>query len=266
MTLITDIHAHLLPGIDDGPEKMEDAIQMMSEVVASKTDRIIATSHYLHPHWQHNLSEVYASFLRLRSELVINPAIHCRVEVAFGVEIQISSTLLLDIRNHQIPSLAESNYVLLELSSLGPTRNLFEVIHELRVQGYKPILAHPERSVLLRKNPAVLDHLMDNHVLFQVTASSFLEMPGVKHLGESGQFAWKLLDKGMVHFIASDTHNTTSRPPGLLAAYDQIAIKKGDLAAEVLINNANAVWDNYECENIVVPNVKRNRWFSWLRG
>lgn len=138
-------------------------------------------------------------------------------------------------------SLAKSNYLLLEFSTTNTGLNPREIIHELIIAGWFPILAHPERIPWLVSDPHYLAELVNLGALLQLTAQSVT--------GEFGprmqQVCEYLLDHDLAHFIASDGHNTTTRPPRLSVAYDVVAGRWGhDLATQLMIANPKAVIEN----------------------
>lgn len=269
MSLITDIHTHVLPGVDDGPQTLLEAEQLLDELKATGTHRVFCTSHYLSPHFETTLPQLRQAYTSLivheqaRSLSNVNEEGETRLALSFGAEVRVHAALITDIRDGQIGTLGDTQYILLEFNSTEISPSALELVHELRVRRYTPIMAHPERNIAVRKNPAIMEELSACGLLFQVTASCFTEDTGQMALKPISEFAWRLLEQGQIHMIASDTHHTIHRRPGLLDAYDRISLKYGQAVVDGLLENANAVWENEECQEIHVPVVKRKSRFTW---
>jgi protein-tyrosine phosphatase len=254
MALITDIHTHVLPGIDDGPDDLEAAQNLLAAFHASGTDRVFCTSHLLSPHFDSNLDGLRAAYHRLTEGLTR----HDGPELALGAELRMTASLADLLRMGEVPALGDSHYVLCEFRSDHVSTRALELVHELVVRGYQPIMAHPERNLELQKHPERLDELAACGLLFQVTAQCFEAGP---HDGHPGQrLAWRMLEEGRVAVIASDAHDPAVRPPGLLPAYEAISAHAGDAVAEVLMMNANAIWADEPVRELVPARPKRSLW------
>jgi protein-tyrosine phosphatase len=134
--------------------------------------------------------------------------------------------------------LAGSRYLLIELDSNGTATQAIHLVHELVVAGWRPVLAHPEFIPWLAADRELIGRLVSLGALTQVTAMSVTGDFGRRAQADSHA----LLDAGLVHFLASDAHNTRRRPPGLRRAYDLIAARWGEEAARRLAaDNPQAV-------------------------
>lgn len=153
---------------------------------------------------------------------------------------RISGDLLEDLKQKRIRPLGDTSYFLAEFRSSDISHRALGLIHELKVLGYTIIMAHPERNLALQRSSSLVEELRDLGVLFQATANCFAPRPDGRDDRQSAKFAWSLLEQGRIYFIASDTHNTSSRPPGLLEAYDNIAARLGEDVSLSLLENANA--------------------------
>jgi protein-tyrosine phosphatase len=137
--------------------------------------------------------------------------------------------------------LAGGSYLLLELDRRAPTVDTADLVHELAVAGWRPVVAHPEHYPWLMADPQLLDRLVELGALYQVTAMSVTGAFGRRAQAASHL----LLDRGLVHFVASDSHGTDFRPPGLKAAHATIAASWGRETAEALTShNPAAVVEN----------------------
>ena len=130
-------------------------------------------------------------------------------------------------------------YLLVEVPDYGLPPGLTETFYELRLAGLTPILTHPERNPTLQKEPERMLDWLRGGLLIQVTADSL-----TGHKGRHAQrMAHDLLEKRWVHFLATDAHNTTSRPPRMREAHDMVATKYGaSYAHAICVVNPLAVF------------------------
>ncbi|MEM7583293.1 MAG: CpsB/CapC family capsule biosynthesis tyrosine phosphatase [Acidobacteriota bacterium] len=234
-----DLHSHLLPGIDDGAASLEEALEMCRMAAEDGCTALIATPHLRHEYWLNDDRDALEALWREVREAAAD-----YLEVFLGGEIAINSdsaSELDQLPNGSLLPLAGSRYLLLELNPPGFGPDPLDLIHELSVGGWYPVIAHPERFRWLAGDRRFLHDLIDHGALMQITAMSVT--------GEAARWvrdcAFQLLDDGAVHFIASDCHNTRIRPPGLSRAYRQIASTRGEaVARELMVENPRAVLEN----------------------
>lgn len=235
-----DLHCHVLPGVDDGAWDLDEAVLMCRMAAADGCEVVVATPHQRHPTWWNGDR---GELERLRLEL--EAQVGGRPRIVPGAEIRVDSSIMEDI--DQLPggcllSLAGSRYLLLELDRRGLSGpDPVELVHELLVADWRPILAHPEFYPWLTAQPDLLQRMVSMGALLQVTAMSVI--------GEFGRRAQtvchELLEAGLVHFVASDAHGVHSRPPGLRTAYQRIAAGWGEETARALtLDNPSAVIEN----------------------
>ena len=130
-------------------------------------------------------------------------------------------------------------YLMVELPDFGLPQGLTETFYELQLAGLIPVLTHPERNPTLQEDPARMEDWLRGGLLLQVTAGSVLGHMGRK----SRRMAQELLEKRWVHFLATDAHNTTSRPPRMQAAFDEVAKRYGaDYARLLCVSNPLAAF------------------------
>ena len=231
-----DIHAHILPGVDDGPETMEEAVEMCRAAADDGVETIIVTPHQRHGFWPNDDRRILqALFKKLRSATGGRPAL------ALGAEIRVDSELLHEVDllpGGSLLALAGSKYLLLEFASVSSEPDPRPVVHELIVAGWFPILAHPERIPWFVDQPALLAELVERGALVQLTAGSL-----TGELGRGPQACCSLLlGEDLVHFVATDTHDAQIRPPRLSEAFRAITEGWGETRARRLINeNPRAV-------------------------
>lgn len=210
-----DIHCHILPGVDDGPEKMDESVAMAKAAAADGITKIIAT-----PHINGNTSVLSENSALLAGAFrqavsALNRRLageEVSVTIFPGAEINIT---LIDSVPLSGLRLNGTRYLLIEFPHTHLPANACNVIFKLILNGYRPILAHPERNPSVYENPKKLMALREIGALVQITADSLSSAsdPDIRHC------ARYLLKKGTVDFIASDAHSATSRPPVLSAAH-----------------------------------------------
>jgi protein-tyrosine phosphatase len=236
---VIDLHCHILPGVDDGAIHLADAVAMCRLAAADGCRVMVATPHQRHPSFA---GATRAALEAALAELVAALGSEAP-EVRMGAEVRVDSELLADLEGPgaEALALAGSRYLLLELprTAVGPPPE--ELVHELQLAGWRPVLAHPE--VLPWLDLARLGALVEAGALLQVTAAAVT--------GDFGraphQRVWEMLDEGLVHFVASDCHSPTWRAPGLSAARAQLERRLGAATARALVG------DNPACVLADVP-------------
>ena len=193
-----DIHSHLVPAIDDGSKSMQESIAIIKEFKKLGFKKLITTPHIMH-HRSPNSSEIITSGVaKLQNELA-KQKIDMKIEAS--CEYYLDEHFMQLLAKRDILTFGD-NYLLFELSYAMKPANLLELIYEIEVAGYQPVLAHPERYLYLHNNFTIYEQLKERGVLFQINLNSF-----------SGYYskpvqkaAMKILEKGWIDFIGSDTH------------------------------------------------------------
>ena len=209
---------------------------MCLRAAADGCEAVVATPHQNHSRWSNNRPEMLHKLLvKLREAVGEKPRLY------LGGEIRVGSDLLENLRDPRLAGLlplAGSRYLLLEFARSGPGPNPEELVHELRLAGWRPVLAHPEVIEGLSDDLDLLEQLVSAGAHLQVTAMSLTGGYGRRIRSR----ALRILDAGLVHFVASDAHGVKRRPPGLSAARELIAERIGDEAAwELTTSNPKAV-------------------------
>jgi len=223
-----DTHLHILPGIDDGPETIEESIALARVLVQEGIHAAIATPHYNDQFPQRSAAEIKERVHELQ-QMLDRQGIPLRLFA--GHEALIKPGLVDDIRAGRLATLNGSRYLLLELWNSAWLPETERVIFELRAFGITPILAHPERYRVFQKELERLASLLRQGVLVQITASSLVGMQG----RTAQRTAETLLKRGLVHCIASDAHGLHSRPPAFMQGLRQVVQVIGQVKAQQLI-------------------------------
>ncbi len=203
-----DTHLHILPGVDDGPDTLEEALALARALVQEGIHTAIATPHYNDEFPRRSALEIQARVGDMQYALD-----RCGIPLRLfpGHEVLIKSGLVEDIQAGKLATLNGSRYLLLELWPSAWIPETERVIFELRAAGIIPILAHVERYHAIQRDPNRLAALLEQGVLTQLTASSLSGIWGktVHRCAET------LLKKGLIHCIASDAHGLQKRAPGV---------------------------------------------------
>jgi protein-tyrosine phosphatase len=208
MASMIDTHLHILPGVDDGPETMEEALALARALVQEGIHTAIATPHFNDLFLQRSALEIKERVNSLQ-QVLDQQSIPLRL--FGGHEALIKSGLVEDIQAGRLATLNESRYLLLELWNNTWLPETERVIFELRAFGIVPIIAHPERYRAIQKDPGRLVALQQQGALAQLTAGSLVDM----QRNSARRCAETLLKKGLIHCIASDAHGLHKRPIGV---------------------------------------------------
>lgn len=217
-----DIHCHLLFGVDDGPQTLEDSLALAKALVADGISTVVATSHVLEPPLP--MSVILAEIARLEQEFAARDIL---LRLIPGAENHYSISLA-EMRAHRINA---GRYLLLEFPHRNLPASAGELIFALRSAGLIPIIAHPERNGSLLRDPDLLRPLIEQGALAQLTAASLA--------GDFGspvrQCARYLLKKGLAHFIATDAHGADWRAPRMTAGVKEATRLLGRVAVRKLV-------------------------------
>ena len=202
-----DFHSHILPNIDDGSISMEETINIINEAKQAGFTKIILTSHYIPNYYECNELERTKLMEQVKNRLDVNSS--ADLQLYLGNEIYISNEITKLINEKKASTINNTKYVLFELPM--NTKPLFtkEVIFKLIENGYKPIIAHPERYSYVQENIQFVEELADMGALFQSNYGSIIGMYGNK----AKKTLKKLLKKDMISFLGSDVHRTNQIYP-----------------------------------------------------
>jgi protein-tyrosine phosphatase len=205
-----DLHGHYLPAVDDGAIDLETSLSMLRLAEADGIEAVVAT-----PHACSALCS-YKEFdtLRRNWEKWRKAMENCEftVKVYAGAEIYFTSELLALLKeHHNLLTINNSSYFLLEFPADYIYAHCREFIYKILIEGFIPIISHAERNRGIQRSPAVLRELVKEGALCQVNAGSLRGGFG----DDARQSAYELIQSNLVHVIASDAHNLESRSPEL---------------------------------------------------
>lgn len=194
-----DIHSHLLPGIDDGATSLENSISLITQMNEIGFNNIITTPHIIHSIWNNTESSIKEKHQEVYQDIKKN----CNVEVFNAAsEYMLDSFFLKRLETEKLLTLKD-NYLLVELSYINPPIQLYDILFEIHVAGYRPIIAHPERYLFYHNNFKEYSKLKDAGCLLQLNLLSTVEYYG----GRITEIAAKLLSNNLYDFVGSDVHH-----------------------------------------------------------
>jgi protein-tyrosine phosphatase len=218
-----DIHSHILPGLDDGPESMETAVAMAAMAARGGTTEIVATPH-ASPAYTYDPEVVEQKIAELQEASSIRIHRGCDLHLS----LQNIQEALRDPARYAINGL---RYVLVELPEFFHAPSMDEVFRRMRDAGMSPIITHPERHPLLQVQEEIVAGWVETGCYVQVTGQSLTG--GFGRMARRS--AERLLRSGLVDFIASDGHDVKRRPPVLDTVYRQVEAEYGDECAHRLL-------------------------------
>ncbi|WP_412465146.1 tyrosine-protein phosphatase [Flavobacterium mekongense] len=194
-----DIHSHLLPGIDDGAKSIEETENFMSQMNLMGIKHFITTPHIFTNVWDNSESIITDKLQVTKTELSHK---NCFASFSAGAEYMIDSFFMKRLETEKLLTLKD-NYVLVEMSYLNPPMQLFDILFEIQLAGYKPILAHPERYLFYTRNLKEYERLKKSGCFFQLNLLSSVNYYGIG-ITKTADY---LLKNGMIDFVGTDIHH-----------------------------------------------------------
>lgn len=195
----TDIHSHLIAGIDDGAKTTDESVQLIHSLQSFGFKQFITTPHIMQHLWNNNKDTIDNGLQKLSGAL-INQKLNVPIRAAAEYFMDEHFSELL--QNESLLCIKDK-YLLIEMSYLNPPLQLMDFIFDIQVAGYQPILAHPERYLFYHSKFDIYRTLKKAGCLFQM---NLLSVTG--YYGKSVSIiAEQLLKSGLVDFVGSDVHN-----------------------------------------------------------
>jgi protein-tyrosine phosphatase len=239
-----DLHNHILPGLDDGPRTFEETMEMCRISYRDGIRTIVATPHTLNSVYETSRSTILAKVRELNAaikeklfaepparpktrrsgnpgpELLPDPAGPMDLKIIPGADVHFSEEILSQGNQDEITTIADGGrFLLIEFPFWGVPHRAEAILFALLVRGITPIISHPERNLEIAGSPQRYRDIVQMGCLGQITAGSFTGEFG----RDARQAAENLLNKNLVHFIASDAHSANGRPPVLSEAVRKAA-------------------------------------------
>jgi len=200
ISITTDIHSHLLPGLDDGVKTIEESIEVIEHLSSLGFKKLITTPHIMSDFYKNTPEIIKAKLIEVKQAVL---------KANIPIEIEAAAEYYLDEHFYKLITEGEElltfgdNYVLFETSFTVEPLILKEVIFKLNSAGYTPIYAHPERYFYLLENKELLNELIDQGLLFQLNTLSLVGY----YSKQVQKMAEELINRNAIAFIGSDTHN-----------------------------------------------------------
>ena len=260
-----DIHHHLLWALDDGASNVDTSVEMARIAVADGITHVVCSPH---ANGQYAYGpRIIAEKIRELQWLLNTEKI--ALKLGHGCDFHMSYENIQEAKlDPSRFSINGHGYLLVEVPDYGLPRGLTEIFYQLQLAGLTPILTHPERNPTLQSDQPRIAEWLRRGILIQVTAGSVLGRMG-KH---AERMAHQLLANRWVHFLATDAHNTTSRPPKMREAFELVAKKYGpDYAHLLCVSNPLAAFTGKPMPPQLEPlnlyeDVKEKSWWQRLTG
>ncbi|MBX0357732.1 tyrosine-protein phosphatase [Halobacillus sp. Nhm2S1] len=248
-----DIHSHILPGVDDGAQTIEDSIKMAEAALQDGITHIVATPHHnngAYNNYKNNIllqvDELNRTFQERDIELVVLP----------GQETRIYGEMIEGLNGDEIlPINEKTKYIFVEFPSNSVPRFSSQLFFDLQVKGYHPVIVHPERNKAIIENPELLYSFIKKGAYSQLTAGSVCGKFGRK----IKKFSQQLIESNLAHFIASDAHNTKTRSFCMSEAFNEVRKNFGMDMVYQLSENAEDVIADRVLQSYPPHHVKREK-------
>lgn len=228
--MITDLHCHILPGIDDGAQSLEESVALLKEQKNQGVTKIVFTPHF----WSFQKTIKQFAKDRYNAAVQLSPILdELGIEWGAGAEVRMTPELLkMDLKSLNFVG---TKYFLLEWPFTQFPLYGREVVDKIQELGYTPIFAHIERYEYFWNDPEALDEYIDEGVVCQIN-------PGILLNASTRKYALKMIKNGYVHVVSSDAHSMEKRPPHLKLAYEILEKGAGRKTAELMRRNAERVF------------------------
>lgn len=226
-----EIHCHILPSIDDGAATLDDSFQMAKEAADQGIKKIVATPHHKNGHFDNFGQEIIGAVTYLNGKLQEQGI---PIEILPGQETRVYGEMVEDLQKGEVLPIVGTRYVLVEFPHNHVPNYARQLLFDLQIAGYIPIIVHPERNSELQENPDKLYRMVKSGALTQVTAGSVLGKTGRR----VQQFTDQIIEANLTHFISSDAHDVKKRSFHLRDAYSYVRKQYGKALAYQLTENS----------------------------
>ena len=254
-----DVHSHILPGLDDGPKSMEEALEMCAIAEADGVEVIVATPHMLNGLYEIEREDILAGVQ------VLNQACrekHIDIGILPGADVRVGDELERMLACGEVMTVADQGqHLMLELPEETVPAELSGLLFELQLTGINPVISHPERNYAIQEDMSLLRKLVEAGNLTQITAGALT--------GQFGDVAQRcsrqIVQAGLGHLLASDAHDCKRRKPELSQAYKVVEELLGSEEAQQMAHGRAALM--IEGKYVPVPELQatvKKGFFSFL--
>lgn len=225
---MVDIHCHALFGVDDGPDELKEALEMLHVARKNLIMDMVLTPHYRKGMFSYPHENIARNF-----EILNGYAKRFSIRLHPGCEYHVDHDMVENFKSGYCMTLAKSSYVLAEFGTHSLLNDIRSGVDSLLLSGYKPVIAHAERCEVFRKHPEYLRDFRNSGAMVQLNAGNILGEEGQRIKAACNRF----LKDGNVDVVASDAHNLTGRKCRMLECRDYIDKKYGRSTAKALFNS-----------------------------
>ena len=197
--LVTDVHSHLVPASDDGSKSVEDSVNMIMMLNSMGYKKIITTPHIMGDGYRNTPETILSGLEKVKPAL---KEADVQIEMRAAAEYYLDFDFERKLDNEKLLTFG-NNYLLFEISYMNPPDNLFHVIFKMQTQGYKPVLAHPERYNFWHREFDKYEAFIDKGVLLQMNINSLTGYYSIP----TKKVAEQMIDKEMISFVGTDCHH-----------------------------------------------------------
>lgn len=235
LSIVVDIHSHILPEVDDGPKSWDVSVAMCKTAAADGITHMVATPH---ANDRYHYDREYLQGLIAHLQKLVGDA----PKLSLGCDFHLSIDNIQDALVHPTRYVIEgTRYLLVEFSNYGIPQNTGDSFLALGDRGITPIITHPERNPILRDNLQRVVQWAEQGCVIQVTGSALTGFWGER----THRAAVWLLERQCVHVLATDAHDTQKRVPILSTARNAVADVCGEEIADALVEaNPHAILNN----------------------
>ncbi len=228
-----DVHYHMLFGVDDGPQTLEDSLALAEASIADGVTHVVCTPHS-------NEEFRFDPVINQERLAAINERLNGRLTLGLGCDFHLTYENVQDaLANRSKYTINGNQYLLIEFPDYGVFQHSSDVLFQLAAKGFVPIITHPERNPELQRRPELIVKMLRVGCLVQITAASLLGRFGKR----AQAMSIDLVRKNSAHLVASDAHSVDGRPPSMTAARHFLQREFGeDVANRLCIEIPRAIY------------------------
>lgn len=255
MSQMTDLHCHLLPGIDDGARDLNMSLALLRQEQAQGVTNLVFTSHF-HPDEQ-DLHDFLKARNRAFGQLVKTLETRGPQPFAYKLGAEVYFSPMLSELDVSLLCFTRSPYLLIEFPFTREPAFIDRVLFDLMTRGVRPIIAHVERYEWLNERPEVLCDWANEGIVLQSNAGALLRDE------KRARYIATLIDHNIVSVLSSDAHHPEHRPANLSAGYQAVADRLGEDTARELQENGNRIFRGEEILDRL-PTMPKRRFGKWV--
>lgn len=242
MNRYVDMHCHIIPGVDDGAQTLEETKEMLTQAWDEGIRIVVATPHYHKRRGKNDLDLIKKQLLVARKlAKEVNP----QMQICLGMEIYYGEDIPELLKEGKIVSIRKSRYVLLEFSPDDDFQYIVNAVRKVQMSGHSVVIAHIERYNCLRTDISNVEYLREMGAYMQVNAGSI-----IGNYGRSvKKFLREAMKEGLIQVVGTDAHDTEKRSPKMKDAYSEVVKRCGEEYADLIFEkNAKKILRNEDLD------------------